>query len=263
MKIKYCICLLALAISWLGCAKSGDDATGSGRLVKIATTVVDSVGNDNAPRAMAYQFFSYDNNGRLASIRDSSSPGARFTYYGPVAYPLGKGDEKFQYNSKGELVKLSRDSLVYNAKSQAIQKYRRVISPTSAYTLINTYTYDTQGRLLTDSGYTTDYTYTPFLLITDYYIFTYDAAGNIVKADQSIVWPLGSATRITTSYTKSYDTKRNPFESMGIAAYTLYRQWHLIGSNNVVNTGYSYEYYPNGLIKKISLDKYEQEYFYQ
>jgi hypothetical protein len=102
------------------------------RLQKIMSNGMDSLGNFHAA-PLSFQFFTYDVNGSLVSIRDSSDDW-HFWYTGPQPWRLNRKDQP-SITSFGNLLKIksSRDSFVYNNRNQLIARLKRIYSDTSQY----------------------------------------------------------------------------------------------------------------------------------
>ncbi len=222
--------------------------------------MADSVGNDCAT-CYVTELFAYDVSGKLLTITDSGMLGLPNSG-GPWPFMLNYNYyHNLLYNDQGKLVKAGRDSFLYNDNNQLIQRQRRITSETSRYWLINTYVYDTQGRLIRDTSFTGQTFLNPSIIPSGISNFFYDANDNINKIDYNAVWPVGTSTHTIT--TASYDARINPFKNLGLLPYFAYNNIFLLSTNNQQIQGFQYEYFDNGLLKKISYNKVVQEYFYE
>jgi hypothetical protein len=254
--ILVCSCLF-----FYSCQKQEQEYAAIQRLQKIITNGVDSLGNFSTA-ALFFQFFTYDVNGNLVSIRDSSDLW-RGWYTGPQPWGLNRKESTIDY-SFGNLLKIksSRDSFVYNNRNQVIAKLRRIYSDTSRYFTVNRFAYDIKGNLVADSGYVTQSYSKPDGVLYGYDQYTYDDRGNVTRNDRVDLWPAGTVKH--TTYTAIYDTQKNPYKRFGLLPYCLfYNNGFFLSTNNKIEPGYTYEYKANGLLKKISYQGFVQEYFYE
>jgi hypothetical protein len=230
------------------------------RLQKIVSNGMDSLGNFHAA-PLSFQFFTYDINGSLVSIRDSSDDWHPW-YSGPQPWRLGWKQVTMGYNYGNLLnIKNTRDSFVYNNRNQLVARLKRIYSDTSQYFVVNRFTYNIQGNLVADSNYILQSNSKPDGILNAYDQYTYNDRGNVTTNDHVELWPAGTVKH--TSYTATYDNQQNPYKNFGMLPYILfYNHGFFLSTNNKIESGYSYEYYPNGLLKKITYQGYVQEYFY-
>ena len=223
--------------------------------------MADSSGND-CETCYVTELFAYDVSGRLVSITDSGGRGLPSPSGGPGPFRLiDNYYHNLQYNDQGNLIKSNRDSFLYNSNNQLTQRLRRITSDTSRYWLINTYVYDTKGRLITDTSYTGQTSLHPSITPEQISSFFYDPNDNLIKVDNNYVWPVGTSRH--QIYTSGFDNKINPFKNFGLIPYLAYSTPFLLSSNNPQTQDFQYEYYDNGLLKKISYKSVTQEYFYE
>ncbi len=223
--------------------------------------MADSLGNDCATCYLT-ELFAYDGSGKLVSITDSGMRGLPSSSGGPMPFMLYYNYyHTLQYNDQGNLVNAGRDSFLYNINHQLVQRLRRISSDTSRYWLINTYVYDTKGRLVTDTSFTGQTSLHPAVIPEQISSFYYDANDNVIKTDNNYVWPVGTSKHQV--YTSGYDTKTNPFKNLGLIPYFAYSSAFLLSANNPLSQDFQYEYYANGLLKKISYKSVVQEYIYE
>lgn len=247
-------CLLMYA-----CTKHDMTSPSGTRLVKVRTNMADSSGNDCAT-CYVTELFAYDALGKLVTITDSGGRGLPTS--GPWPFMLNYNYyHTLQYNDQGNLIKSGRDSFLYNSNNQLIQRLRRIPLDTSRYWLINTYVYDNKGRLITDTSFTGQTSLHPSIIPAQISSFSYDANDNLIKIDNNSVWPVGTSTHQV--YTSGYDNKINPFKNLGIIPYLAFNTPFLLSSNNPQTQDYQYEYYSNGLLKKVSYKSVIQEYIYE
>jgi|GEM_PF-2049044 len=222
--------------------------------------MADSVGNDCAT-CFVTELFAYDGSGKLLSITDSGRRGLPSSG-GPWPFMLNYNYyHDLQYNDQGNLIKSGRDSFLYSSNNQLVQRLRRIASDTSRYWIINKYVYDSKGRMITDSSFTGQTFINPSLIPYVITTFNYDANDNIISVDHNSVWPIGTSTH--QMFTTSYDNKINPFKNLGLIPYFAYGTPFLLSSNNPLTKDFQYEYYDNGLLKKISYRSVTQEYLYE
>lgn len=242
--------------------EAGNDNVVLPRLQKIISNGMDSLGNfSSAP--LFFQFFTYDVNGNLVSIRDSSDKWHHW-YKGPQPWRLNRKEVFFDYSSNGNLLRLktSRDSFVYNNQNQVIEQLRRTYSDTTPYFVIHRFTYDIKGNLVADSGYVINTYSNPRGILSGYDQYTYDDRGNVIRNDRVDVWPVGTVKH--TTFTATYDTQKNPYKKFGLLPYFLfYNTGFFLSTNNKVEPEFAYEYNTNGLLKKVSYQGYVLEYFYE
>lgn len=255
---------IAVAFICLGlctCKKQDTRTAPVVRLQKIVMNGVDSVQNV-CNSCMYYQFFKYDQAGTLIGINDSSSILWNYQYDGPHPYTLGYNIHQFfQYNAQGSLLKIGSDSFVHNAVNQVVQRFRRLSSDTTKSVLINSYAYDTKGRLVIDSTFTGISISNPFNRIVTYYdMYTYDNNDNMVQVDEAHYYQGNITHHVSTA---QYDNGLNPFKNLGFVMYLACRVPFIVSKNNVLLPGYTYEYYNNGYLKKITYQGIVQEFFYE
>lgn len=229
----------------LFCACKKEDLSNAGgqRLQKIISSSGDSI---------LVTSFSYDVHGRLTSIIDSNNNGhvwETFIDYNDQGKPV-----KFKViysSSANNFGTESFGSLLYNNNNEVVEK---MFSSTfnGPYKKIHSYAYDAGGRLVGDTtyGHWSDEVYS-------YTTFTYDANSNVAQWEQ---YSKSSGTMQSDGITTaSYNTMNNPYVNLGSAAYFIREENVLLNRHNRVLTNYydgttgsyTYEYYNNGLIKKI------------
>jgi YD repeat-containing protein len=252
------------------CTKDDLPQAGGERLHKI-------IRSNDQDDSMHYVTFNYDAQGRLAVIEDSNSQThmhrtlisynndnkmikiVRTRYYGSPSNLLGQeGADSFVYNNDNRIIKRLAISTQNN---------------NPAYTTSNTYSYDEQGRLVTDTAHSI-WTNGIAGLTT----FTYDTNDNVIKSEKryysSGVLQDSAITQMT------YTSQDNPYKNLGSAAYFLLYDKDMVLSKQApllvlypYNTiiSYNYEYYNNGLPRKVineysgqnNSPKSTTEFFYQ
>jgi hypothetical protein len=242
------------------CEKQGPENVAMPRLQKIISNGVDSLGNlSSAP--LSFQFFTYDVNGNLVSIRDSSEHWHGW-YTGPQPWRLDKKLFSMEYNFYGNLIRTWKDSFVYNNRNQLTARLKRNLDNQSY--VMNAYTYDVKGRLIADSGYVNQSVLNPKGVLYGYDLYTYDGNDNVILDDRYDFSPPGSSNVKHTTYTATYDNKKSPYKGLGLLPYLLfYYHGFFLSAGNVMEPGYTYEYYANGLLKRISYQGFVQECFYE
>ena len=201
--------------------------------------------------SILYTFFNYDAQNRLAAITDSNNNGhlwRTFIGYNSLDKPT-KFKVLYRNNPNGSFTETS-DSLLYNNDNHVVKKLFTSYS-IQPYKTINTYNYDSQGRLITDTGY--DYWSDE---VYGYTTFTYDGHDNIVQwqsfyksSDEFISGGI---------ITASYNMENNAYKSLGLAAYFIRGENFLLSKQNRTQVNYyngtiencKYENYSNGLPKK-------------
>jgi hypothetical protein len=251
------------------CTKNDAVNTTGTRLKMIVTNGQDEFQRD-CSNCFYYQFFRYDTNGRLVSIKDSSSDGMayrRSSYVnGPHIYTLDYSYTYYrsiEYDLKDKPIRAGRDSFIYNSNNQIIERYRRVQCETCASYLYNKYIYDTKGRLIADSNYTGQTFLIPRIVLQEFTICRYDDNDNVVQSERINAYPPDSARHNINSLQYTYDQKPNPFKAMGLLAYMVFHDPQIVSKNNFLTKDYTYEYYPNGMIWKISYKGRTQEFLYE
>jgi hypothetical protein len=159
---------------------------------------------------------------------------------GPQPWRFNSKVITFDYNFYGNLVKIknSRDSFIYNNKNQLVTKLRKIFSDTSQFFVVNRFSYDAKGNLVADSGYVLQSYAKPDGVLYGYDQYTYDDRGNVIRDDRFEVWPTGTVRQ--TTYTASYDTKKNPYKSFGLLPYLLfYDHGFFFSANNKMEPGYN------------------------
>lgn len=209
----------------------------------------------NSNDSVLYTFFYYDDQNKLVAITDSNNNGHLWKTH--IEYNIQDKPVKFKvfYRSHpGGSFSEGVDSLVYNTQWQVMKElYTSSFIPT--YKVINTYSYDAQGRLAVDTmhNYRSDE-------VNGYTNFIYDGSNNVVQWQQFI--KEGGAMKSSGIVVANYNTHKNPFHVLGLAVYFLrrpdispnmllsrYNPLQII-YNSSYNQNYSYEYYSNGLPKK-------------
>jgi hypothetical protein len=209
--------------------------------------------------SISYSFFFYDDQGRLIAERDSVFSGILRLNKSLLEYDVQGRLSKVSYSTSDPYIQSLSYSFVYDNNNQIIRKIE-LASDGSVRRTANTYNYDTQGRLTTDSVY--DYWSES---VYSWTVFTYGANDNVISWENNN--KQGGAQSIK-SISVSYDNKLNPYRSLGKVAYFImnkyYDQFYLTRNNptqikyddlNYGNTtvDYKYEYSENGLPKKIKI----------
>jgi len=229
------------------CKKEDLPRTTAGRLQRIIERAGDSA---------LYTFFGYDAQNRLIAITDSNNNGHLWKTsieYNALEKPV---NFKVLYrNNPSGIFTGNSDSLIYSDNGRVIKK----LSISYPYKAINTYGYDTRGRLTTDSGFS----YWNNNEFAGYTSFTYDNSDNIVQWQTFYKSPAGdmnSGGIITASYNK----ENNYYKSLGLGIYFLRGDIFLLSKENTTQIQYydgttwkyQYEYFSNGLPEKAAITHY-------
>lgn len=248
--------------------------TNGTRLVKIVTNGLNEFQRECA-NCYYYQFFEYDPNGRLISVRDSCTPGPvntinnyRLQLYenSPFVYTLYYSSNYYRnitYDNNGNLLKATRDSFVYDSRNRVIQRYRRVQCENCPSYLYGKYTYDEKDRLIADSVYTGQTLLRPVTILGEFTTVKYDDNDNAVRIERIGTYPPDSPRYTIQLLESSYDHHTNPFRQWGLIGHFIFNDARILSKELFLSKGYSYEFYPNGLIRKITFNGHTQEYFYQ
>jgi hypothetical protein len=184
-------------------------------------------------------------------------------YEGPHPFTGGASNrvQTFHYDLQGRLIRSGTDSFVYNNSNQIIKRYRQLSSDPSRSFYVNSFTYDTNGRLVIDSIFTGKTIANPAeRMVTTSILYTYDNNNNLIKQD----WINFSQVNPTHFIINNqFDNSPNPFNKNAYVMYMAGAEPPVISTNNVSKAGYVYEYYSNGYLKKISYQGFIQEFFYE
>lgn len=255
---KFLYPLFMLAIGFFSCKKENASSsdTSSERLKRMVSH----------SDSMWYVSFQYDGQGKLIAIKDTNSQ-------------MHIGNTTIQYDGQNRMIKMvwmryyqsvnnptgqKVDSFGYDNNNRIIKRFH-FSSSIPGPKLINTYTYDGQGRLLVDTAY--DYWSNT---VWEYARFTYDGSGNIIQSErfeknQNGVFESKGLDKI------SYGTQRNPYESISLPLYFyLYRGETSLSKNAVKQYEYSngdkvtynYDNLPNGLPSQVVSNYTEGNYTY-
>lgn len=191
--------------------------------------------------SVSYTSFLYDDQNRLVTIMDSNNNGykTRFDMF---------------YDNQGRMWKVSEDgagfyTFDFDNKGFIIRKsFFHPGQQTSA--IVNSYNYDANGRVITDSVYNY-WTAAAYEIVTYYY----DQQNNVTE---SKLIEKGSGT-ILVQQQCSYDNHPNPLNGKSVLNYFLDSGYDVPnGKNNLLKilyddgtiVSYSYEYDNNGFPKK-------------
>jgi hypothetical protein len=198
--------------------------------------------------------FHYDGQNRLIALIDSNRQGhvdetsiEYNTAGNPVKFTMHHHYRSNPIDSKRE------DSLVY-VNNRVVKKLYK--SPTTAYKLLNAYSYDGNGRLITDTAYSYFRD-----VISGYTQLSYDNNDDIVQYqffdNSSGVMDNVGSTIVT------YNSDVSPYKSLGLAYYFVTGDYLLLSKHNKTKvvqnwrylqpytTEYSYEYNSNRLLKNM------------
>lgn len=237
-------CLLATLVligCFTGCGKEDLPTAGGDRIKTIVRYM-----NGYSESAT---FFSYDQQGRLVTIRDSVAGGLLH--------------QNLEYDATGRLVKLAYPPYThhfYYDQDNRIVKKLFVSQLAGAQAFKNTYAYDTQGRLVADSSFNEESG-----PLQNYRTFTYDGAGNVIEKKN-----FDANHTFTGSEVYAYD--RNP-NYLQPAHYFSYGGEYALSKNNRIaspNTQgtVQHDYYSNGLPRKTTYTSGDgrfavHEYYYE
>ncbi|HVG16199.1 MAG TPA: hypothetical protein VM935_14610 [Chitinophagaceae bacterium] len=237
--------LFTLVLFFYSCTKNEVAQQASNqRLHKIIYRDGDSSG---------YRTFKYDVDGKLSVIEDSNAQthmGRTFVYYNE-RNKINKLLRKWYYGSLNNLNSQWTDSFVYDNNDRIIGTIQ--VSPQSTIPnskIDKTFSYDELGRLTADTGHRT----APG--ISNLTRFTYDGSDDVVQIEEIKYVGAGANNIIKMKY----NLKENPHKQLGTASYFLDWDPSLTLSKHapleVIYRDHSrylsYEYYNNGLTRKIS-----------
>jgi len=217
----------------------------------------------NAGDSIVYTSFHYDTQNRLISIKDSCNDASHHTWETYIDYNTEGNPIKFKTVDDYLHVLLeTTDSLIYE-NDKVIKKIRTQSSNfyqyTSSYQSIQTYSYDTKGRLIPGNP-----TYSSFI---------YDDNDDLVQIDELFYTPdtiINWPRRRTTAL---YNTHENPYNKLGLLYYFMTDRYELLSKHNkteviyeepnqpLVTEKYTYEY-EDGLPTKMVLKRGEEDFPY-
>ena len=208
-----------------------------------------------------YTFLTYDENKRLISIADSDRNG--HTANTSIEYNLHNQIvkmKKLYRDDPGGIIKETTYSLIYNTNNQVIKKLW-LSDPNIPNKTVNTYSYDSKGRLIADTVYNH--------LSEDVYSYTaltYDGDDNNIQWQSFTNSPSGFQS--PGVITASYNTNLVPYHNLGLPTYFIRGNnfyfnsgENFLSRNNYIQVkyydgtkiDYSYQYYSNGLPQKVVL----------
>lgn len=267
LSIRLLLTPFAVIVLLYSCSKEHLPQASGERLYRIVNSDGDST---------LYLNFNYDAEGKLTLIEDSNSQthlGRIFLYYNEDNKMVKRVWMRY-YGSLNNLLGQGIDSFIYD-NNDRITKTILISTPnnTPTYKTINSFSYDEQGRLIADT--THSYWNNDITALTK---FTYDAGGDVVQSE-NVSYTSGAVQNSTiTKFT--YNTTENPYKDLGMAAYLFLYDKEMMLSKHVPlqasfqdnsTNSYSYEYYSNGLPKKVInvysnqnwSSQHTTEFFYQ
>jgi hypothetical protein len=196
--------------------------------------------------SLSYASFQYDAQNRVIAILYSNNNGHQW-------------DFAISYDGEGKISQVSQNynaskldyTILVDSIGRIIKKSIKVAGQQLAYPS-NTYNYDTNGKLIGDSIYSS-WTGDIYHIVS----FAYDQNANVVQK-QTINAKSGA---VEVQEKCVYDNHLNPLYSNRVAMYLLSNDEETpAGKNNLLKevfgdgtfVDYSYEYYSNGLPKKCS-----------
>ena len=212
------------------------------------------------------QYF-YDDQNRLSSISTSDRNGQE-----------EMNRKELTYDQFGKLAKVTQTwydgqshtyQFKYDAHNRIMERLSEPIAATGAV-MKNTYTYDTKGRLIADSVYSSSING-----VAEFRIYAYDEKDNMIESQ--IFYNTSTGVQLESAATYEYDNNKNPYSSLGKYFYFVSMDYYrddFLSRNNivkiktrrtVVTSNYTYEgFFPK--IKATSSDDDGRvttlEYFY-
>ena len=222
------------------CSKQNTVLVGDHLLQRIVSTNSDTI---------TYSTYQYDAQKRLVAIGDSDNDG--YSTNMTIDYDSTGNPIKYNVttlNPQNNVPYAIGSYLLVYQNGRVIQKLRSDNSSGSYY-LSNTYSYDLNGRLLSDSG----------LEILNYY--SYDDSDNIAQI-QSIN-PNFRVDAYTWTTINTYNSNTNPLSDLGLTVYFANGNFDLLSKHNKIKSiiknqftsitqDFTYDY-QNGLLKKMTM----------
>lgn len=255
MRVPTAIVSILLIFSIVGCKKEDYTVANGKRLVKIIQRWHDS---------LYYTSFKYDQDGRVAEVIGTD----------PKNTPLDTIFTSIEYNAQGQMLNYRYRhnkgyyshayTFIYDTNGRIIQ-LRSL--PTNS--LIKTYAYDPQGRLVTDSRF-----YHTLNTSIPWGIFEYDNSGDVVKGLFQYYDSYSRKIDTSAVFEASYNNSPNSLADLGPTLYhILHYHPYVLSKHNVSQFNYdgyirifTYEYYPDGLMKKVIYNndhEYYDEFLYE
>jgi hypothetical protein len=192
-----------------------------------------------------YSFFHYDDQNRLTSIVDSENTNhsKRFTSF--IYDQDGKWIKSIYTSDNNTIV--GEDSFFYQNDRMVLKKYTN-----SLVSNRNTYTYDSQGRLIGDTTYSywsND--------IAGYVVYTYDNNDDIISWQE--YFSENGILKSDGVISATYNSSINPFSNIGLPLYIFTQDNSMISKHqrtavtyyDGTTVNYTYEYNPDGSVKRI------------
>lgn len=234
-------------ISFFSCTKNNTDSPAPGERIK-------RIVSKNSEDSTWYITFNYNTDGRLFMIVDSNSQTHirnTFIYYDSQNRLL-KAEKFYYYGSLSNMLYKTVDSFTYD--NNLISKKFGTSTYNPGYRLSHTYSYDSQKRLIADSSYSSLTNKAAF-----FKKFTYAGNNNLVQLEE--FENFNGAWKSNYIEKAAFSSKINPYRTLGAEIYfTFYLEpiealskntpteiTYRDGTKNI----YSYEYFNNGLPKKL------------
>jgi hypothetical protein len=246
--VLFAASVFILSCTFYGCQKSDSSGPYLYRLKSYTSNVGDSSHN--------HYSFSYDAKNHLEKITDNSYPSNALET--KIFYNSNdKPNKSYRYRINTAMVEFSSDTLIYNSSLGLTAKYY-----TFDYRMTekHSYSHDSQGRISGDSSFSV---YNGVWVLSSFNKYLYDTNSNVVKHEMYYInFNLGKLDLLLTSNI-IYNNDENFFDP---AIRILNTDYLNLSRNNIkeVNllysngwgTGsstdtYDYEYYENGLPKKL------------
>jgi len=240
LNIRLLLSAATLAFIFSACQKE-NTTLAEGTKLKMTTSQL----NDS----ISYESFNYDNQNRVTLIEDSNNNGAKYKML-------------IEYNAQGQPLKLTASQnqsyfFSYDNNGRIVKKLNQPAS-NSGNSIRNVYSYDSKGRLIADSVYSS-WTNEVF----SYTTYTYNENDNVVERKEYNNF-MGSM-QMENSVQLLYDDKPNPHNNLGTTLYFITNDDRYLSRNNKIQVkyqdgtimGYEYEYQNNGLPKKV-LEKHNE-----
>jgi hypothetical protein len=233
----YLFTITSLSLLFISCKKNNPEDRGHHHLVKTVSKLGDSA---------SYTFFNYDEQNRLIRITDSNNTN-HTRHYTSLVYDANDKWIKSVYTNDFDLF-TGEDSFLYDNNRIIKKQYSNSFGTHNK----NIYVYDVAGNLIHDTTYS--YWSNSVFGFANY---SYNNSGNIVSWQE--YYDQGGTMQSDGTSSASYNNLINPYYDFGLPFY-ISRNDNTLMSKYQVTQGrysdgsianYTYDYYPEGLVKKI------------
>lgn len=247
---------LTVIISFLilvSCKKDNNQVlTSNNRLTEFRSHWYDSIG---------YYLLKYNQAGKLIELKATSNNQPLDTSTWTISYDAENKMTAYTL-THNRITWFASFKFVYDNSGRIIAKVYSNNTPS------NIYSYDNRGRLISDSSYNSSES-----LYFPRGVFRYDAHNNLVEWQFSYYDSYYRRLQSQPIHQASHNNRLNPFADLGLTLYFVMDQTTRgLSKNNMVEVRdattiqqYDFEYYPNGLARKIlKADEREvyKEFFY-